>query len=241
MKARRKFGENDGALALGLNLTAQLLFSTHFQKSDLGLEPTVPQKLMFLDASKRILLCTSRNVGKTISLIGRILRDIAIYLPQGGRQDEEILVFAPAEGHLMPVIDRLYANIARQPFFRHLVSLWSRGDKPKLITKTGLTVHGRIEGSSNTAVNMVGLHPFKIYGDECAFGDFINHREGRVASAMPETKWLYAGVPNGVRTSPFYELDQKQMGHGWSKHKFSIITGNPRFVRSSLVGMTTHA
>jgi hypothetical protein len=49
---------------------------------------------------------------------------------------------------------------------------------------------------------------------------------------MPETEWLYAGVPNGVRGSVFFKLDQTKEGRSWSRHKFSMLTANPRFLAS---------
>jgi hypothetical protein len=78
---------------------------------------------------------------------------------------------------------------------------------------------------------MVGLHPIKIYGDECEFGNQTCHRS-RMGGAMPETRWLYSGVPNGVRGTPFYQLDQTKEGRSWSRHKFSMLTANPRFLTS---------
>ena len=231
MKSRKDFGDNRAEAALGVILNDQLLFSLFFQKSDLSIEPTATQKLMILDSSDRILACTSRNVAKTISLIGRVMRDIATYLPRGDKKDQEILITTPTQAQLDPLINRLLSNIGRQPFMKSLIQESNRGDKPRLLTKTRLTVHGRLEGSSGTDVNMTGIHPVKIYGDEAAFQNHVNHRS-RMAGAMPETKWFYAGVPNGVRTTPFYELDQTKIGNDWSHHKFSMLNSNPLFVQS---------
>jgi hypothetical protein len=37
-----------------------------------------------------------------------------------------------------------------------------------------------------------------------------------------ETKWLYAGVPNGVRLTPFWRIDQdRNYGKGWHVHRFT--------------------
>jgi len=231
MKAKHKVEDNEGELALGMVIADGYLFSKCFQKADLSMEMTIPQKTMMCDNSKRILLCTSRNVGKTVGLIGRVMRTIVTYQPKSEDSHEEVLIFTPAEGHLTPLIDRLYANINANPFFRSLITTWNKGDKPKLVTKTGLTIHGRIEGSSGTDTNMVGLHPILIFGDECEYGNQICHRS-RLGGAMPETKWLYSGVPNGVRGTPFFLLDQTKEGRSWSRHKFSMLTANPRFLLS---------
>lgn len=231
MKAKHRIEENDEALSLGLILSDQVLFSEYFQKNDLSLEMTIPQKCMAADNSRRILLCTSRNVGKTVVLIGRIMRLIATYIPKYEDRRDEALVFTPAEAHLTPLIDRLFANLNSNPFFRSLIVSQNKGDKPKLVTKTNLTILARIEGSSGTDTNMVGIHGAWIFGDEVEYSDMVNHRS-RVGGAMPETKWIYCGVPNGVRGTPFYSLDQTKEGRGWSRHKFSMLTANPRFLTS---------
>ena len=170
MKSRKDFGDNRAEAALGVILNDQLLFSLFFQKSDLSIEPTPQQKMMILDNSDKVLACTSRNVAKTISLIGRVTRDIATYLPSGDKKDQEILISTPTQAQLDPLINRLIAGINRQPFFKSLIQESNRGDKPRLLTKTRLTIHGRLEGSSGTDVNMTGIHPVKIYADEMSFG-----------------------------------------------------------------------
>jgi hypothetical protein len=220
-------------LALGIILNDQLLFSMFFQKGELSKPPTTKQRLMFLDQSKRILLCTSRNVAKSICLIGRIARRIATYVApeEIAGKVQEILVFAPAEGHLGPVIDKLYALFGREPALNALVPSKTRGDKPTMKTKNNLIVYGRIDGTSGTDVNMVGIHPFEIYGDECAFTNEVTHRS-RLIGAMPGTRWIYAGVPNDVR-GVFYKLDKTEEGQDWSKHNFSVKEGNPLFIASA--------
>jgi hypothetical protein len=232
VKKKFKIEENEGALALGLILNDTLLFEKHFQRKDLSLEPTVNQKMMIADDSQRILLCTSRNVAKSVSLIGRIVKDAVTYVPEAGTRNDEILVFAPSESHLTPLVGRVFEMLIANPFFRPLIKTWNKTtDRPLLETHSGLKIHFRIEGQSGTDTNMVGLHPYKIYGDECAFGGFVCHRS-RMAGALPNCKIIYAGVPNGVRTTPFYSLDKTSEGNDWSRHKFSMLTSNPLFLRS---------
>lgn len=231
MKARRRIEENDSELSLGLVLLDGYIFSRVFQKADLSMEPTIQQKCMLCDNSRHVLLCTSRNVGKTVGMIGRILRYLVTYLPERPDTQEEILVCTPAEAHLTPLIDRLFAMMTKNPFFMSLVQAWNRGDKPKIITKTGLVMQARIEGSSGTDTNMVGIHPRAVFLDEAEYSSQICHRS-RMGGAMPETTWVYAGVPNGVRGTPFYLLDQTKEGRSWSRHKFSMLSANPRFLTS---------
>lgn len=232
MKTKLKIEEDEGALALGLVLTDQILFSIFFQKKDLSLEPTVDQKMMIGDESQYVLLCTSRNVGKSVSLIGRITRDIVTYLPSENIRDDEILVFTPSESQLIPLAGRIFDFLNKDALFRAQIKTWNRTtDKPLLETRSGLKIHFRIEGT-NGDTNMVGLHPFKIYGDECAFGSDLCHTS-RMAGAQPNCKVLYSGVPNGVRNTPFYRLDKTRYGDDWSRHKFSMLTANPLFLKSA--------
>lgn len=232
IKRKVRIEENEGALCLGLILFDTLLFEKYFQKKDLSLEPTVDQKLMIADDSQRVLLCTSRNVAKSVNIIGHVTQDAVTYSPEPGTRNDEILVFTPSESHLTPLVGRIFDALSSNPLFRSLIKTWNRTtDKPLLETKSGLKIHFRIEGSSNSDTNMVGLHPFKIYGDECAFGGYVCHRS-RMAGAMPNCKIMYSGVPNGVRTTPFYSLDKTREGDGWSRHKFSMLTSNPLFLKS---------
>lgn len=232
IKAKRNLDENQGELALGILLTDQLLFSLMFQQDDLSLEPTVEQKLMICDESQYVLLCTSRHVAKTVTLKGRIAKDAVTYLPEEGARNDEILVFTPSESHLTPLVGRIFDFLSRNPLFRATIKTWNRTtDKPLLETKSGLKINFRIEGANGTDTNMVGLHPFKIYGDECAFGNEVCHTS-RMAGAQPNARIVYAGVPNGVRSTPFYRLDKTKYGDDWSRHKFSMLTANPMFLKS---------
>lgn len=230
MKTRIQLESHNDALCLGLILTDQLLFSQHFQKADLSLEPSVPQKLMALDNSMKILACTSRNVAKTVIMMrGRLLRDISTYLPTGAKQQEEILLTTPTEGQLEGVAPYLISDINRQPFFKSLVKRQNLGDKPEIELKTGLIIKGRLEGLSGSDKNMTGIHPIKIYGDEQAFADEINHRS-RAGGAQVGCRWIYTGVPNNLKQTPFYKLDQTPAGKYWSHHNFGLFEGNPSFI-----------
>lgn len=232
IKRRFKIEEHEELLCLGLILNDTLLFEKFFQKKDLSLEPTVDQKLMIADESQNVLLCTSRSVAKSVSLIGRIVKDAVTYQPQTDMRTDEILVFTPAESHLTPLVGRIFDMLNANPLFRPLIKTWNRTtDKPLLETYSGLKIHFRIEGQSGSDTNMVGLHPYKIYGDECAFGNHICHRS-RMAGALPNCKIIYAGVPNGVRNTPFYSLDKTSAGDEWSRHKCSMITANPLYLQS---------
>jgi len=63
---------------------------------------------------------------------------------------------------------------------------------------------------------------------------FVTHNtrqchSSRKQSALPQCQWLYTGVPNSVRHTPFHELDQlPAKGRGWSHHKTSTYA-NPLY------------
>src|SRR3989304_3440027 len=178
MKTRHKIEENGSELALGMILTSNYLFTLFFIKEELSMEPTIQQKCTFCDVSKRILICTSRHVAKTIGLRARLLKDVATFLPDPEtNKREEILLVTPAQVHMSQFINKFYADIDQQPFMKSLIKGEKRrGDAPELTTKTGLTIYGRIEGVSGNGRNMQGPHPIKIYGDELSFGSKIDHQ-----------------------------------------------------------------
>lgn len=237
---RRK--ATDKEIAAGIVLQDPLLFAIMFWKGDL----TTPvsrkdlpdnirghtflskeQKLMYCDESKRILYCTGRKVAKSLRLEALIIQRSILNRTKSKDATDEALVFAPAEGHLKPVVERVFARIERIPIFSKMVTRALRGNKPQIDWATGITIWFRVEGTSGTDTNMAGIRAKWVIGDECAFGDFQNHNS-RLQTALPEASWIYAGVPNGVRTSPFYGLDQTSLGNTWSRHKYPTFI-NPLY------------
>jgi len=227
----RSMLEKDGEFSLGMILCDQILFSLFYQQRDLSLGLSFEQKLMFADESKRVLLCTSRSVAKTVGIVGRISRDAVTYLPDPRSRDDEILTVTPTSGHMSQLADRVFSKLKENILFSSLIKTWHRSsESQKIATNNGLTIHFRIEGSIDDR-NMTGPHPHKIYCDEMAFGNFACHRS-RAGGAKPTCQWLYAGVPNGVRDTPFYQLDQTHDGDSWSRHRASMITANPLYTSS---------
>ena len=373
IKVKPHLEQDPNALALGLLLNDYLLFGRYFMRGDISEEPTVPQKLMLLDNSQRILMATSRFVLKTVGLIIRMLQDIVTHLkPVYAGQQDEILFTTPTEGHLQPTVSRLYSIIYNNIAFRSLVAESRSGDKPELVIRSQLKFFFRIDGTclsgdstvvdadtgvpytlrdmdsgilpnsihvlnmdtfklettstfefvnnglahvfrltlrdgseikatanhpfytqdgwkcldqlspedrvatpmidrltdgdiafigvksiepcgeeavydirvpvhhnfianriivhnSGTDINMVNIHPKKIYADEQAWGIMNTHRS-RLAALHPGGQVVYAGVPNDIRTSPFYALDTTKDGGHWSKHKMSVLKANPKFL-----------
>lgn len=202
----------------GLVLIDPLLFRLYFFADELTEEPSLEQKLMFCDEADRVCLCTSRKIAKTIHLEALIFQEGITNDNKVGGVDEA-LFFTPRDSHLAPVMDRIWSRWRRTPLLSMMIRVDKRGETPILEFYSGLRWLFRLEGVSGSDVNMVGIRAKIIAGDEEAFGNHANHRS-RLQTALPGCRWTYAGVPNGVRNTPFYEIDQTAMGRSWSKHKY---------------------
>ena len=223
-------------LALGLSLLDPLLIILQYWQGDVTMRDgyqhlSLEQRLFLCDQSERVLLCTGRKIGKTMSL-ERDFIQIGIVHEKQGTLDEG-LFFTPAQAHLNPVRDRIFSKIHQEPIFEEMIARTTKGNP--IMSKgdgvvefvTGWKWHMRIEGLSGSDVNMVGLRSMVIIGDEMAFSIEVCHRS-RVNTALPGCKWKYCGVPNGVRGTPFWRLDQTSEGQYWSRHKYPQYI-NPLF------------
>lgn len=242
MSIERKLSEEE--LLFGILMRDPFLFPLFFWEADLTIPHTredLPeewrgkqvvtkeQKLMFCDQSKQVLLCTARKIAKTLM----IERDVIQYGMTNDRNDgglDEAMFFTPGDAHISPVRARIFSKAMGVPLFRMFLKERpnkTEGGAGTIIFKTGLKWHLRIEGVSGTDVNMAGLRAKYILGDELAFGNHICHNS-RGQTALPDAIWKYCGVPNGVRNTPFYELDQTSLGNEWSRHKYES-NANPLY------------
>lgn len=200
-------------LMFGCLLVNRYLFTRMFWKSDLKMEPSPKQKRMMSDTSQKILACTARKVAKTVSLEAYIAQ---VAVLKEGEDIEENMIVTPRQKHLDPLLDRVVTKIQTEPFFKLLKPNSNRGDG-KITFANKCIWYTRIEGDSPTGQNMVGLRAKHIVGDEMAFGLDGSHK-ARFQTALPDCRWILCGVPNGVRGTPFYKLDQTEEGKGWSRH-----------------------
>lgn len=206
-------------LAAGLVLLDALLFRLYFFSDDLSEELSLEQKLMMCDESERVLLCTARKIAKTVHIEATICQVGMTYFSRGVT---EALCFTPSDVHLKPILTRLWDRLERMPILNLCVTGRQRGsDDTTLSWYGGIKWYFRIEGLSGRDTNMVGLRARFIVGDELAFGNQICHNS-RLTTALPHARWLYAGVPNGVRSTPFYALDTALKLPGWSRHKYPV-------------------
>ena len=230
-------------LKFGILMRDPMLFPLFFWKADLTIPHTradLPkewrgkqviskeQKLMFCDASERVLFCTARKIAKTLM----IERDVIQYGMLADRRDgglDEAMFFTPRDAHIAPVRARIFSKLDGIRLFKLFTKAKSRSDggAGTILFRGGLKWHLRIEGVSGSDTNMAGLRAKFMLGDELAFGNMICHNS-RGQTALPEAKWKYCGVPNGVRGSPFYRLDQTSLGRTWSRHKYPS-SANPLY------------
>jgi len=221
MRKRTQLHPDD--LYLYLCLEDELLFLLLFWREDLSREMSVAQKYMVLDRSRKVSVCTGRKIAKTLCIESKVIRLGLIHFNREGLT--EALMFAPRDSHLAPIFDRILARLSRNPFFNAFLKEKRRGEAPRLLFAGGLAWYFRIEGTSGTDQNMVGLRAEYILGDEMAFGNWICHNS-RIQTALPDATWWYSGVPNGVRNTPFYAIDKTELGKDWSRHKYNTYV-NP--------------
>ena len=182
------------------------------------------QRLMMLDESENVLFCTARKVAKTVCIEGSVIQHGITYT---GEATGEALLVTPGDHHLAPIRRRLSSKIMDIPFFDMMVQSFNKAEGV-LVFNTGMTWWMRVEGQRKRGESQVSLRVNYIIGDEMAFGGQAAY-EARQQTKLPGgARQLYAGVPNGVRTSPFYKLDQTSMGENWSRHKYSSYI-NPLF------------
>lgn len=218
--------DNWSRVCAGLVLKDRVLFRRHFFRDQLSLEPSPEQKLMWCDKSQRVLFCTGRKLSKTITLEAEIIQTGLLYKSIGDGV-EEGLMWTPNDVHMVPFVDRIWSRTERNPIIAGCVREKRRGDNTILEFRGGLRWYFRIEGTAGNDRNVVGLRAAILLGDEQAFGVDVVYKS-LIMSAMPSARWIMAGVPNGVRRSPFYKLDQTKLGEKWSRHKYSTYI-NPLY------------
>lgn len=181
------------------------------------------QRMMMLDQSDKILLCTGRKLMKSILLLGVLVQTGILYARD--RAGESLLT-TPGDHHLAPLRRRLEIKIDKEPFFDIMIKRFNKS-KGFVEFATGMTWWMRVEGQKGRGESQVSLRADVFLGDEMAFGDQASH-EARQQTVMPGSHQILAGVPGGVRNSPFYRLDQTSEGNSWSRHKYSSFI-NPLF------------
>lgn len=203
-KLARKLSEDE--LCLGIILNDRYLFGLMYWGEELE-EPLSPeQRMLMVDGSERQIWCLGRKIIKTLS----IERDIFWFPIQHLKRDVatmwEALFFTPREKLLEPTRDRILLRARTNVLFSGIVTGINKSEGTMDFVGNWRW-HFRIEGAGGSDKNMAGIRARVILGDEMAFGDWQNH-QSRLMTAYPRAFWKYCGVPNGVRDTPFFKLDQ---------------------------------
>jgi hypothetical protein len=217
-------------IALGLCFHDSVLMSYVFWAPDLTMKGndkpklSLEQKLMYSDQSQHILFCTGRKIAKSLAEECQILRK-ALAEPIEPGQTVEGLVTTPGAKQMELVHGRILEKIRYDPLLQTLVTITSGGDNPQIRFRNGFVWKFRIEGMTGDDRNMIGIRAKHIIGDEQQLSNWACH-DSRKMTALPDCTFMYAGVPDGRRGSPFYSLDQTHLGETWSRHKYSSFV-NP--------------
>lgn len=217
-------------LLFSIALQDGYLFAMLFWPDDFSLPLSVEQKILMLDTSKKQVWSLGRKILKTLSIERDIMWSVVMHFLKNTTTLYESMFVTPREAHMVPVRDRVFAKINQEPFFYGLIKEKNKsgGGSGMIESVNGYKWHFRIEGISGTDENVVGIRAHKVIKDEGAFGNWGVHNS-LIMTAYPDADWKITGVPNGVRGTPFYEIDTKpEKFKGWSRHKYSTYI-NPLY------------
>jgi hypothetical protein len=230
MALQSKFDFDSEELALGLCFFDSILLAYTFWDSDLTVKGaefprlSIEQLLMYTDQSQRILYCTGRKIGKSLVEESQILRK-AISSDITPGQTIEGLITTPGSNQMELVHKRFIQKIIYDPLLSTLIATRTSGENPTVRFRNGFIWHFRLEGMSGDDRNMIGIRAQHIIGDEQQLSNWACF-DSRKMTSLPDCTFMYAGVPDGRRGSPFYALDQTSLGKVWSRHKYSSFV-NP--------------
>jgi len=231
MAVHAKLEVDSDEFALGLCFSDGILMAYVFWKTDLTLEgETEPelsfeQRLFFCDESQKLLLCCGRKLGKSILLESRILRIAVAHTDTGSRV--EGLITTPSQKQMKLLYSRVMGKFHQDPLIMSLIKRETGGDDVTTQFRNNFVWMWRLEGLSGKDTNMTGIRAAHILGDEQQGSNQVCN-DSRKMSALPGCTFLYCGVPDGVRSTPFFQVDQTHMGDGWSRHNYSSFI-NPIF------------
>ncbi len=189
------------------------------------------QKLMILDDSPYVSVCTGRTTGKTVSLETKIIHNVVSNKYSKASANEVVLV-VQNKSQLEPVFLRLTQFFRRHPFLKNFVDRTSINFSEHLIKLlNGATIRCRIVGSSADS-NIIGLHTPCIFVDEAQVFNYIAWNSlGQCLTTWDDNYQMWiSGVPNGMREKNIlHEADQ--VDNRWSRHNVSRLQ-SPRYRRS---------
>lgn len=200
-------------------------FIRSFDDDEEDWEYTDYQKEFICDFNQFVCLCCARAVGKSVSLIDRM-----IWYVLNKFWDETIVYTVPNKVHLEPIFLRLKRWFRTHPILKHYTGRTGINSQNFTINPyNDATIDCRIAGVSGTGANVIGLHVPIILLDEAGYYSW-----GTFTELLPSlNQWqqgnqlIVSGVPTGLREkNVLFFADQKD--HKFNKHRVSAHE-NPRY------------
>lgn len=194
----RNFNEIPEEPSLPLNIHSMLYY-----------EHTGYQKLMLCDFNHFVGYCCARQIGKTESLIDKLI----FYLINDFWPGFDIAFVAPNRTHMDLVFQKLRRWLQVNDFLKHLVNRGSvNSGSYSIRLASGGSLDCRIAGQTGTGQNVVGMHVPIVLIDEAAYFPWGTWEELQpiLNQWMDGFQLVVAGVPDGRREkSVLYYVDQK--------------------------------
>jgi len=192
-------------------------------KENLGWKFDNYQKLMLLDESTNVSVCTGRATGKTVSMETKIIHN-AVRNKYAKASSNEILLVVQNKAQLEPVFLRLTQFFRRHPFLKYFIDRNSINfSNHEIRLLNGAMVRCRIVGSSADS-NVIGMHVPCILVDEAQVFSYAAWNSLlQCLNSWDEGNQIWvSGVPNGLREkNVLYEVDQQD--DSFSRHRVSRL------------------
>ena len=141
-------------------------------KEELGWVYDNYQRLMLLDESSYVSVCTGRATGKTASLESKLIWT-AISNKYRGTSSNEVLLVVQNKAQLDPVFLRLVQFLRKHPLLRHFIDRGSINfSQHEIKLLNDCLIRCRIVGSSADS-NVIGLHVPCVFVDEAQVFNYV--------------------------------------------------------------------
>lgn len=201
---------------------------------DRPFEFTWYQREILSDFNDHVSLCTSRAVGKTLSLTSIIFWILVFNI----FPNDYILYSVPSKVHLEPVFSNLIKLFRNNSFLKNFVEKKAgiNSSDHTITLINGASLMCRIAGQSGTGSNLIGLHTPFILADETGYFPKAAFQEMQPSlnTWTPGFREMVSGVPTGLReNNVLYSADMEN--DEYTKHRVSAFD-NPRITNEDIEG-----
>lgn len=203
-------------------------------KYDKPFEFTWYQQEILCDFNDHTALCTSRAVGKTLSLTSIIFWILVFNIFPA----DYILYVVPSKVHLEPVFTNLIKLFRNNSFLKNFIERKAgiNSSDHKITLLNGASLLCRIAGQSGTGENLIGLHTPFIMADEAGYfpKPAFQEMQPSLNTWTPGFREMVSGVPTGLReNNVLYTADVEN--DEFTKHRVSAFD-NPRITAEDIEG-----